>query len=197
MMLPSDMNRDISELYRLLNNLIQFATVYALEDSPEGKRVVCITADGLETKPLPLGVEHAGDDRTSWLPSVGEQVLIFSPGGVTEQGVVGPSLWSKHYPAPSVDPDKPTIRFKDGAEFSYDKAKNHLSVRLPPGGTTTIVSPGGTTHLGDFGVDGIITSTKSIFADEEVSDGKRSMQEDRDIYNQHAKGNHNPPAPQQ
>ncbi len=171
----SDMNWDISELYRLLNNLIQFAKV----DSIKGDRVICITADGLKTKPLPLGTRRAGDDRTSWLPSPGEQVLIFSPGGITEQAVVGPSLWSDNAPAPSTNPDHPLMQFSDGAKISYHKGSHTLSALLPDGAKVNIVASGGLTFTGDLTVNGNINATGNI------SDSKRSMSADRDIYNGH------------
>ncbi|USE38927.1 phage baseplate assembly protein V [Endozoicomonas sp. SCSIO W0465] len=169
------MNWDISELYRLLNNLIQFAKV----DSIKGDRVVCITADGLKTKPLPVGVDRAGDDRTSWLPSKGEQVLIFSPGGVTEHAVVGPSLWADAFPAPSVDPKHPMMQFSDGAKISYHKGTHTLSALLPAGAKVNIVASGGLAFTGDLTVNGNIKATGDI------TDQTRSMKEDRAIYNGH------------
>ncbi|WP_067517845.1 phage baseplate assembly protein V [Endozoicomonas ascidiicola] len=183
---------DISELYRLLNNLIQFARVDSLVDFPEGKRAVCITADGLKTKPLPIGTERAGDDQTSWLPSMGEQVLMFSPGGITEQAVIGPSLWSADHPAPGNDPNEPVMSFTDGARISYNKQSHTLSAILPAGATVAIVATGGLSFDGDLSVTGNITATG------DVSDGKRSMQADRAIFNGHTHtgdsgGNTSPP----
>lgn len=167
--------RDIAGLVRLLNNLIQFATV----DSIESDRVVCVTADGLKTKPLPIGVARAGDDRTSWLPSKGEQVLIFSPGGMTENAIVGPSVWADAFPAPSVDPKHPIMQFSDGAKISYHKDSHTLSALLPDGAKVNIVASGGLSFTGDLTVDGSIKATGDI------ADATRSMKEDRAIYNGH------------
>ena len=189
----NDYQYQISEIYRMLNNLIQLGTVEKLV----GDRVVCRTWKNLVTKPLPLATRRAGDDRDSWLPSPGEQVVIFAPGGITENAVVGPSLWTTAKPAPSTDPNVPTTVYSDGATISYDKKSHALSAILPAGATVTLVSDGGISFKGDFAVDGNITSTKNIHANGDVSDKKRTMQGDRDIYNIHAKNNHTPPAPEQ
>lgn len=170
---------DISELYRLLNNLIQFAVVDSLVDAPEGQRAICISADGLVTKPLPIGVDRAGDDQSSWLPSNGEQVLILCPGGVTEQAVIATSIWSGKHPAPSTDPDNPIMAFKDGAKIGYNKQSHQLSAILPAGATVEIVADGGLSFVGDLSVDGNISATGN------VSDSTRSMSDDRAIYNSH------------
>jgi len=116
----------------------------------------------------------------SWhAPEVGEQVVVLSPSGELNQGVVLAGLFQTAHPHPVNTPEKQHILYKDGAVIEYDRELHHLKAILPAGATTELVSDGGVAFKGDLHVDGNITSTQDI------TDKVRSMQADRDIYNGH------------
>ncbi|MTI12632.1 phage baseplate assembly protein V [Sansalvadorimonas verongulae] len=189
-----ELQYQISELYRLMNNLIRPGHVKELTTDPDGlelDRVICTTPDGLETRPLPYFVRRSGADREDWKPSPGEPVVIFSPGGIVETGYVLCGVPSDAFPAASPSADVHRVVYSDGAEIEYDKASHVLKAVLPQGARMALVSDGGITFTGDLLVNGNITATQ------DVTDSVRSMQADRDIYNTHANNNHNPPAPNQ
>ena len=135
---------------------------------------------------------RAGDDRTWWAPSVGEQVLILSPSGELAAGVVLPALYRKAHPAPESDPGKHTRLYRDGARIEYDAAAHKLKAVLPAGGTAELVADGGVsvtgnvTVAGNVAVTGRIDATEDIESEKNVEDKNGTMQEMRGIYNQHS-----------
>jgi phage baseplate assembly protein V len=158
----------IAELARLIENLLRFGTVEELD--AENARVRIKIGD-LLTDFIPWLTQRAGDDSTWWCPSQGEQVLVLSPSGDLSQAVCLPAIYSDAKPANSMNPNKHKTTYSDGAVLEYDKESHVLTVSLPEGGVVNVIA--------DFNVDGNITSTGDI------TDKKRSMQGDRDIYNQH------------
>lgn len=170
------MSFEFSDLQRRLSALINVGRVAELD--PEAARVRVEFGDIL-TDWLPWLTARAGTDRTWWAPEPGEQVLILAPSGELAQAVVLPAIYRDAYPAPEDSPDRPGIIFADGAAVQYDRESHALWAHLPAGGTITITSPGGVTINGDVLVNGSIKATG------DVADGKRSMSEDRAIYNGH------------
>ena len=173
---------DLTELARRLENLIRNGTI-AEADYPAARVRVKYAEDengnDVLTTWLPWSTARAGNDSDWWAPEVGEQVTILSPSGDMALGVVLPSIYQTAHPAPANDPNKRRIVMSDGAVIEYDRATHHLKAELPEGATTELVSTGGITAYGDLMVYGNIT------ASQEISDHTRSMQGDRDIYNNH------------
>ena len=135
---------------------------------------------------------RAGDDRTWWAPSVGEQVLILSPSGELAAGVVLPALYRTAHPAPESDPGKHTRIHRDGARIESDAGAHKLKAVLPAGGTAELVANGGVsvtgnvTVAGNVAVTGRIDATEDIESEKNVEDKNGTMQEMRDTYNQHS-----------
>lgn len=117
----------IAELYRKLHNLIRFAQIAQVDG-----HLCKVTAGGLTSDWLPWITQRAGNDRTWWAPSVGEQVVWFSPGGLPSTGVILAGLYQTDHPAPTTSQDKHQTTYRDGAVIFYD-AKNHLLKADIPG----------------------------------------------------------------
>ena len=116
---------DLVELSRCLQNLIRIGTVLAVDHAA----VRCRVKTGqLETEWLRWHTPRAGTTLTWNPPTVGEQVVVVSPSGVLENGLVFYGFNCAAYPAPSSSPDTHVIRFPDGATFSYDHAASHLDI---------------------------------------------------------------------
>ena len=192
-------NFEIAELARRLENLIRIGTVAEVStargkvrvqygETPEGSPVL--------TGWLSWMTYRAGEDRTWWAPSAGEQVVILSPSGELAAGVVLPALYRKVHPSPESDPGKHTALYRDGARIEYDAAAHHLKAVMPGGGTAELVADGGltitgaVTITGDVAVTGRIDATEDIESQKNVEDKNGTMQEMRDTYNQHS----HPPA---
>lgn len=89
--------------------------------------------------------------------------------------------------------------FSDGTSVSHDENLHSLSVKVGGAGKASVEAIGGITLTGDVKIVGKLHATKSIKSDVDVSDTRRSMQGDRDIYNEHTNTNYgnNPPGQQQ
>ena len=145
----------------------------------------------LKTAWLPMLVERAGGDQSSWLLEVDEQVLVLSPSGELDQGVIVGALNQANTPSPAKRASIHQHNYADGAVISYDREAHALNADLPEGVTVTISAKGGLTFTGDLtlagsmGMTGDLSVTGNISATADISDKTRSMQADRLIYNTH------------
>jgi phage baseplate assembly protein V len=149
---------DLVELNRLLHNLLRFGVVASV-DHDGG---TCTVRTGaLVTRPLPWLVQRAGDARTWWAPSVGEQVLLLCPGGDTTRGVVQPAIYSNAAPRPAGSDTAHVTTYPDGAVVSYDPETHQLTGTLPAGGKVAITADGGVQITGDTTITGTLTVTEA------------------------------------
>ncbi|MCW6649483.1 phage baseplate assembly protein V [Yersinia ruckeri] len=108
-----------AEIYRLLMNLIRFGIVEQVDltlDPPKA-RVRC---GELLTDWLPWSVRRAGNARTWWSPSKGEQVIILAAGGELSAGVIIAALYQKSAPAPMNTTNTQHTTHSDGAVTEYN-----------------------------------------------------------------------------
>lgn len=118
------MNEQISEILRLLRNLIRIGTVSEvnLDDA------LCRVDTGLNTTGwLHWLSARAGKTRAWNAPSVGEQVLILCLGGELDTGFVLPGIFSDDNPAPSASADALHWSFPDGAVIEYEPETGALT----------------------------------------------------------------------
>lgn len=115
----------LAEQYRLLMNLIRFGTVIEVDLVLTVARV---QTGELQTDWIRWGVARAGDAVDWWAPSVGEQVVLFAPGGALENAVIAFSLYSDYALPPDNGKKTQVTRYPDGAKKSYDPASGMLSL---------------------------------------------------------------------
>ncbi|AUY27156.1 phage baseplate assembly protein V [Mixta calida] len=118
------MNKQLSEILRLLRNLIRIGTVSAvnLDDG------LCRVDTGNNTTDwLHWLTARAGRSRAWSAPSVGEQVLVLCLGGELDTGFVLPGVFSDTHPAPSASADALHWSFPDGAVIEYEPDTGALS----------------------------------------------------------------------
>ncbi|MCF6775986.1 phage baseplate assembly protein V [Thiotrichales bacterium 19X7-9] len=111
------------ELERRLANLIRIGRIQAIDFSSARAKVVI---GQLESSWLKWLTQRAGDCQSWWAPSKGEQVVLLSPCGELNNGVILPALFANNEPT-----NKASIhyyRYKDGTEVSYDYEKQKLTV---------------------------------------------------------------------
>ena len=119
------MDFTVSEIARRLSNLIRAGTIASV-DAANARATVQIGA--LLTAPLPWLTTRAGNDRTWWAPSVGEQVLVLSPDGELAAGWILPGAYTQAAPAPVTNPAIHRTTYRDGAVVEYDTAAHRLRV---------------------------------------------------------------------
>ncbi|WP_413493152.1 phage baseplate assembly protein V [Morganella psychrotolerans] len=128
-------NTQIAELLRLIRNIIRTGTVTAVEIG-RGCRV---QTGNLQTDWLPVVTLRAGAARSSWMPSVGEQVVILSVGGELTTAVVLPGLFSDEYNEPTDSLTANHTTYPDGAVIEYEPATGALKAT---GITTAFIDAG-------------------------------------------------------
>lgn len=166
---------DFADLSRMLENLIRFGVIAAVQMVPP--RVQVKTGE-LTTAWLPWLALRAGSDREWDPPTVDEQVILFSPSGQLANGVVLTGLFSDHIPANGSRAGLHRRTYADGAVIEYDSVARHLNATLPDSGTTSLVSKGGINiigpinHQGDYNqtgnqnVVGLVTVSEDVIAAE-------------------------------
>ena len=134
-----------AELLRLLHNLIRFGTIAEVDhgnpdvDPPVPPRVRVDIGD-MKTGWLRWIESRAGTTRTWCPPTVDEQVIVISPGGDLNAGVVHTGLFRDLHPAPSDNGDHFRVVMPDGAVIDYNHIEHHLKVDIP--GDITINATG-------------------------------------------------------
>ncbi len=128
-------NTQIAELLRLIRNIIRTGTVTAVEIG-RGCRV---QTGNLQTDWLPVVTLRAGAARSSWMPSVGEQVVILSVGGELTTAVVLPGIFSDEYNEPTDSLTANHTTYPDGAVIEYEPATGALKAT---GITTAFIDAG-------------------------------------------------------
>lgn len=122
---------------RRVQGVIRIGTVTAVD--PAAARAKVSLGGESETASLPWSAPAAGGVKV-WAPiSVGEQVVIASPGGDTSQGVIIGRLFSSSNSAPS----------SDGAEHLIEVGGSSISVT---DGEIVLSSNGSTITLGASGI---------------------------------------------
>ncbi|WP_273826870.1 phage baseplate assembly protein V [Providencia rettgeri] len=113
----------LQELYRLLINLLRQGVVEQVDLDNECCRV---RTGELLTDWIKWLAPRAGDSRSWWAPTVGEQVLIGAIGGELTTGVVIGSLYSNANPAPTHSANALHHTFPDGAVIEYEPENGAL-----------------------------------------------------------------------
>lgn len=191
------LQKDIEDLKRMLESLLMIGTIAELDEEKARVRVDC---GALQTNWLPWLTRRAGNDRDWWAPEQGEQVMVLSPGGDPEQGVVLPAIYRSAHPAPADSKNVYRKAFSDGTVIEYDRAAHLLkadvkgSVQLLAEGTldanisgnTTLTTPTATIN-GHLVVNGNINGSQNITAAQNVADqgGSKTMSGMRSVFDDH------------
>ena len=96
-----NLHQDMTEAERRMSNVALKGRVVELDAVRARVRV---QAGAITTGWLPFVTARAGHDRTWHAPEPGEQVLVLSPCGDLNQGVVVGSIYRAEHPAPANRP---------------------------------------------------------------------------------------------
>lgn len=140
-----------ADLSRRLENLIRLGKIKTVEPT-KPFLTVTVQIGEITTAPLRYLNLRAGNDKTFDPPSIGEEVVVLSPCGVLEIGIVLGGLNNTDNPVLSQDLNKNIRLFSDGCMISYDTNTHALEVILPSNGTAVLTANGGVTVNVDGGV---------------------------------------------
>lgn len=115
------MNAQLTELMRLITNLIRTGIVSEVDPVNWLCRVK--TGD-LETNWINWLTLRAGNTRTWWKPTVGEQIVLLSLGGNLETAFALPAIYSEAFPPPDYSDEGSVTEYPDGGWFEYDPEKH-------------------------------------------------------------------------
>lgn len=115
----------IHELTRMMRNVVRTGIITEI-DLQRGR---CrVQTGGILTDWLQWLTPRAGESRSWWAPSVGEQVLLLSVGGELDTAFILPGIYSDDAPAPSASAQAWHIAFPDGAVIEYEPKNSALKV---------------------------------------------------------------------
>lgn len=120
------MNAQLTEIMRLITNLIRTGTVTEVD---RDNWLCRVKVGELETNWINWLTMRAGKSRTWWCPSPGEQVVLFSLGGNLETAFALPAVYSNQFPPPSDSEDGSVTEYDDGGWFEYEPATGRWHVR--------------------------------------------------------------------
>lgn len=162
---------NIADLARLLENIVRFGTIEAVQMQPPR---VQVKSGNITTAWRPWLNLRAGADREWDPPTIGEQVVLLSPSGNLAQGVVLTGLFSDLIPANGDRDGLHRRTYRDGAVIEYDSIAHRLRAILPEGGITDLTSTGGINitgpinHVGDYIQQGNQAVTGTVTVSEDV-----------------------------
>lgn len=120
------MNAQLTEIMRLITNLIRTGVVTEVDR----EHWLCRVKTGdLETNWINWLTLRAGNARTWWKPSEGEQVVLLSLGGNLETAFALPAVYSNQFAPPSTSADACVTEHPDGGWFEYEPATGRWYVR--------------------------------------------------------------------
>jgi len=120
------MNTQLTEIMRLITNLIRTGTVTEVDR----KNWLCRVKVGeLETNWINWLTLRAGGGRTWWCPSPDEQVVVLSLGGNLETAFALPAIYSNQFAPPSDSVDGCVTEYPDGGWFEYEPATGRWHVK--------------------------------------------------------------------
>lgn len=115
------MNDQIADLRRRLDNLLRLGTI------AEVRAGACRVKTGdITTAWRPWFTTRAGSARTSWRPTVGEQVMLLSLSGDLANAYVLPAIYQTAMPEPDDHPERDRTVYPDGAVIEYDPETSAL-----------------------------------------------------------------------
>ncbi|MGP2416833.1 phage baseplate assembly protein V [Pantoea ananatis] len=120
------MNEKLTEIMRLITNLIRTGTV---SDVDPVNWLCRVKTGDLETNWINWLTLRAGNTRTWWQPTVGEQVMLLSLGGNLETAFALPAIYSDAFPPPDYSENGSTTQFSDGGFFQYEPATGQLLIK--------------------------------------------------------------------
>ncbi len=148
-----------AQLSRMIENLIRIGTIEEIDLSAAKCR---IRSGKLLTNWLPWVTHRAGSTRTWNPPTVGEQVVLFSPSGEPAAGIALTGLFSAANQEPSNSANEHLTVYPDGARVNYNHATGAITVTgvktaLIKAATQVTIDCPDTHVTGALTVDGLLT----------------------------------------
>ena len=180
------MNTQLTEIMRLITNLIRTGTVTEVD---RDNWLCRVKVGDLETNWINWLTLRAGGARTWWCPSPDEQVVVLSMGGNLETAFALPAIYSSQFAPPSNSVDGSVTQYPDGGWFEYDPATGRWHIR----GIKSMVIEAAdniTLKTAEFAVEADITRINSeVVINGAVTQGGGPMSSSGIVVDDHAHNN--------
>lgn len=145
------------------DNLIQIGTIVNVD--PENRALVRVELFERVTDWIPYKMIVNSHIRIWTPPRVGEQVIVFSPFGEGDDGIVLGGIYNVNQKEPTGSNDHTSvIVFEDGTSITYDTTAKALTINAS--GSVAVTAPSGmsitadVTITGNLNVSGTVTDEK-------------------------------------
>jgi len=159
----NDLNEQHQELNRKFNQSIKIGVVTQVDVTKALAKVQF--AQNLTTPLLPWLSTAASNANWRCL-ELGEQVVVISPCGDINQGIILPSIYSNDNPSPGSNKNELITKYADGTIIKYDTATGSLSVDSPQiisvTCSTATINANQTTINGNLSVNGTVSATGDV-----------------------------------
>jgi len=174
-----------AEILRRMNNLVQIGTV-TQSKSVDGLALARVNVLGRVTDFLPV-MQSSNSFKSCAMPiRVGEQVVVLSPYGNADSGVILGSIFNKGCKEPDGYSDtKEVCEYEDGTRISYDtKAKeliidatNTISITCDNATlkANNVSITATTSHIGNVSIDGSLNISGNIVTTGTITDRKGDL----------------------
>ncbi len=168
------------DLERLLQNLIQFGTITDTKIEA-GKMLARVKVDDDRvTDFFPVLSKNNSFTKKASPIRVGEQVVVLSPGGVGNVGVILGSIYNVDNKEPNgLSNKREVITYEDGTTIFYDSESKTLDINAvglinivckeAKVKAETIYIESTSTHKGDVTIDGILLVKKGIVGQDGIA----------------------------
>ena len=177
----SELETQLEERQRSSRNLIRLGKVS--KHSDDNQKIKVKFGDN-ETPYIKWFAACAGEVIEYRLPSIGEQAILLNVGGGDNSSMTIALIGvpSSQYPLPTDNPDETLRVYPDKTSVKYNHKTHKLTVDVKSGEAEIIIPK--KTMLDTK----LLHVTGSIKADGDITDYRRSMRDDRAIYNNHVHG---------
>lgn len=114
---------NLNDLARRLANIIRLGQIFEIDYAVAKAR---IKIGDLETDWLPWITANSGANKDWNPPEIDEQVIVLSPCGELNQGIIFPSLYRGN--APENSGNIQSVTFADGSKISFDRSSGNLTL---------------------------------------------------------------------
>ncbi|MDD2267019.1 phage baseplate assembly protein V [Sulfuricurvum sp.] len=154
------------------DNLIQLGTIVNID--PDGKALVRVQIFERVTDWIPYKMVSNSHIRVWIPPKVGEQVIVLSPFGEGDSGIVLGSIFNKDLKEPTSANDHTSIvEFSDGTIITYDVTAKVLTIDAS--GSIDITAPSGITVTANTAITGNVTINGNLNVSGTITDEKGSL----------------------
>ena len=156
----------------MTENMIQFGTIVNVDTA--NRALVRVQLFDRVTDMLPYKTIANSHIRVWMPPKVGEQVIVLSPFGEGDDGVVLGGIFNKDLKEPTAANDHTSVvEFSDGTVITYDTTAKALTIDAS--GSIAITAPSGITATADTVITGNVTIDGNLSVSGTISDTKGSL----------------------